>query len=75
MTSTIKPTIRHLKPEHARSRMGMDLLTVTPVDKNGNNYIHVIGNHFTHHVGLYPSKEKQLMQLLQLYFNTFVYLE
>ena len=58
MTSTISPTIRHLKPDHARSRIGMDLLTVTPVDKNGNQYIHVIGNHFTHHIGLYPAKDK-----------------
>ena len=58
MTSTIAPTIRHLKPDHARSRIGMDLLTVTPMDKNGNQYIHVIGNHFTHHVGLYPAKDK-----------------
>ena len=58
MTDSITPTVRHLKPAHARSRMGMDLLTVTPTDKLGNTYIHVIGNHFTHHIGLYPSKDK-----------------
>ena len=58
MTSTIAPTVRHLKPDHARSRIGMDLLTVTPTDKNGNQYIHIIVNQFTHHIGLYPAKDK-----------------
>ena len=58
MTDTITPTVRHLKPAHANSRIGMDLLTVTPTDKQGNTYIHVISNHFTHHIGLYPAKDK-----------------
>ena len=58
MTDSITPTVRHLKPDHAKSRIGMDLLTVTPTDKHGNTCMHVIVNHFTHHIALYPSKDK-----------------
>jgi hypothetical protein len=36
MTGNIKPVVRHLKPEHQRSRIGVDRVTVTPPDDKGN---------------------------------------
>ena len=32
----IKPIIKSLNVEHTRSRIGIDTLTITPADKNGN---------------------------------------
>ena len=36
MISDIKPLILHNKPPHSRSRIGVDTLTVTPIDSYGN---------------------------------------
>ena len=54
----IPHVIRHLKVQGPRSTIGIDGFSVTPVDKHGNSYMHVIVNHFTKHVFLYPSKTK-----------------
>ena len=54
----IPHVIRHLKAPGPRSTIGIDGFSVTPVDKHGNSYMHVIVNHFTKHVFLYPSKSK-----------------
>ena len=35
MTDGLEPVIRHIKPPHQRSRVGVDRLTVTPADKQG----------------------------------------
>ncbi len=52
MTDVIKPVYRHLKPPHQRTRIGVDRLTVTPADKEGNDTLIVIVEHFTKHVGV-----------------------
>ena len=57
MTDVLKPIYRHLKPPHQRTRIGVDRLTVTPPDKDGNDTLIVIVEHFTKHVGVYVSKE------------------
>jgi hypothetical protein len=54
----IPSVIRHLKVPGPRSTIGIDGFTVTPVDKHGNSYMHVIVNHFTKHVFLFPAKTK-----------------
>ena len=36
MDSYFDPVDRHLKKEHNRRAVGVDLLTLTPVDENGN---------------------------------------
>ena len=51
--------IRHLKVPGPRSTVGIDGFTISPPDKHGNAYMHVIVNHFTKHVYLYPSKNKE----------------
>ena len=50
--------IRHLKVPGPRSTIGIDGFTMTPVDRHGNSYMHVLVNHFTKHVFLFPSKLK-----------------
>ena len=54
----IPHVIRHLKVPGPRSTVGIDGFTMTPPDKHGNSYLHVIVNHFTKHVFLFPSKSK-----------------
>lgn len=74
MVNTIKPIVRHIKPPHQRSRIGVDRLTVTPADKEGNTTLIVVVEHFTKFVAVYPSKEytgesiaKALLQFFSQY--------
>ena len=69
MTDEIQPLTRHLKVDHARSRLGIDTLTVTPVDVYGNGLIHVIVNQWTHHCGLYPAKEYSALTVATALFQ------
>ena len=55
MVDTLEPVVRNLKPVHKRSTVGVDTLTVTPMDKHGNCVVKVISNHFTKLVALYPA--------------------
>jgi hypothetical protein len=74
MTDTLQPVVRHLKPEHHRSVVGIDTLTVTPPDDYGNSYVTVVVNHFTKLVALYPSKShdaKASADALTQYFCTY----
>ena len=57
MADALQPIVRHLKPPHKRSVVGIDTLTVTPKDKDGNSYLFVIVNRFTKFTALYPSKD------------------
>ena len=54
----IPHVIRHLKVPGPRSTIGIDGFTMTPPDKHGHSYMHVLVNHFTKHVFLFPSKLK-----------------
>ena len=69
---TVKPVIRHLKPLHARSAVGVDTLTITPADKNGFQYLIVVVNHFTKFCALYPVKDKTAMSTAGALFQYFV---
>ena len=74
MTDGLEPVIRHIKPPHQRSRVGVDRLTVTPPDKQGNTTLIVIVEHFTKHVAVYPAKDYSAQSLaiaLFQYFTTF----
>jgi hypothetical protein len=55
MLDFILPVTRHLKPPHHRAMVGVDTLTITPVDKHGNTVITVVVNMFTKLTALYPS--------------------
>jgi len=74
MTDGIQPVVRHIKPPHQRSRVGVDRLTVTPPDKDGYTTLIVVVEHFTKHVCVYPAKEytaQSLAPALFQYFATF----
>ena len=74
MTDGLQPVVRHIKPPHQRSRVGVDRLTVTPPDRQGNTTLVVIVEHFTKHVAVYPAKDytaQTLAVALFQYFTTF----
>jgi len=74
MTDHLQPVVRHIKPPHQRSRVGVDRLTVTPADKQGNTTLIVVVEHYTKHVAVYPAKEytaQSLALALFQYFTTF----
>ena len=68
MTTEIQPIVRHLKPEHLRSVVGIDTLAVTE-DDYGNTCIHTIVNHFSKLVALYPSKDHSAIALATSLFQ------
>jgi hypothetical protein len=61
----IQPAVRTLLPDgnrvqvgiNALSRMGIDSLKITSIDKNGNAQAIVMVNHMTKHVSIYPAKD------------------
>ena len=69
MTDSITPLVRVLKPEHKRSIVGIDTLTITPPDNDGNQFVTVIVNHFTKLTGLYPSKTHTAIDAAQALFQ------
>jgi len=52
----IQPSVRTLLPNGNRVRVGIDSVTITPVDKEGNEHAIVIVNHMSKHVSIYPAK-------------------
>ena len=69
MTNTIEPVVRHIKPEHQRSRIGVDRLTVTPADEFGNCNLIVVVEHFTKYVSLYPAVDYTALTLATTLFK------
>jgi hypothetical protein len=56
---------RTLKPEHQRSLLGIDVLTISPPDEDGHNYMVVIVNQFTKLVTLWPIKSKDATEVAE----------
>ena len=71
MVSDIKPLIKNLNVPHSRSRIGIDTLTMTPIDENGNSLIIVVVEHFTKFATLYPSKNHTADTLATCLFQHF----
>jgi len=71
MVDGLEPIYRHLKPEHQRSRIGIDTLEVSPRDKNGNLYIDVVVNHFTKYTQLYPKGTHDAISIATSIFQYF----
>ena len=57
MDGYVEPVYRHLKKAHSRGAVGVDLLTVTPVDEAGNTCLIVIVVFYTKYVWATPAKE------------------
>ena len=71
MVSNIQPIIKSLNVEHTRSRIGIDTLTITPADKNGNTLIIVIVEHFSKFSTLYPTNNHNADTLATCLFQHF----
>ena len=56
MTGDIKPVVRTLIPEEYRDRLGIDALTITPADEDGNMRAVVVVDQKTKHTAIYPGK-------------------
>jgi hypothetical protein len=67
----LQPVVRSLKPEHARSVVGIDTLTVTPADVHGNQYMLVVVALFSKFVALYPVKDKGALTTAGVLFQFF----
>jgi hypothetical protein len=73
MTDYVEPVRKHLKVNHPRKRIGLDTLTITPPDDDGNVCMDVIVDLFSHHLQLYPRKShdaEALAQNLYSYYMT-----
>jgi hypothetical protein len=61
----------HLKPPKYRSVIGFDHLAITPPDKNGNNCVVMIVEHFAHFPQAYPVKDYSSDTLAVVLFKHF----
>ena len=71
LVDTIEPVVKTLHPEHHRSMVGSDTLTITPRDKNGNKYLVVIVNHMTKFAYLYALATHEAILVAQCLFHYF----
>lgn len=71
ISETLAPVVRHLKPDFRRSILGVDTLTVTPTDKNGNSVAIVIVNHFTKLTAIYPKTSYDAISTATALFQYF----
>ena len=60
---SIAPSTRHLKVPHARSRVGIDRLAISPTSRNGSNNLIVIVEAFTHYVAMFAAKDYSALTL------------
>ena len=70
----IEKVYSHIKPEHARARVGFDGLTVTPPDEQGNTHLIVIVDFFKKYVWAMVAKDysaKSVATALFVYYCTF----
>lgn len=74
MMDNIEPVYRHLKPDHHRRRVGVDRVTITPADENGNDNAVVVVDHFSKHAQVYAATDytaQTLATALFQYYTTF----
>jgi len=71
MTNNITGVVRHIKPEHHRSRIGVDRLAVTPADEAGNTNLVVMVEHHTKYVSAYPTKDYTSMGVAKIFSHHF----
>ena len=73
-TRGLKPQTLTLKPPTYRKAIGMDHLTITPADRNGNTCVLLIVEHFAHFPQAYPAKDysaESVVKALIKHFTTF----
>ena len=66
MDNYVLPVVRHLKKDHPRKAVGVDCLTVTPVDEEGNTCLIVIVEFLPSTYGLFqPRSTVRILPLLR----------
>ena len=68
----LQPLIYNLKPQHHRSVVGVDTFLVSPPDKLGHVCIHVVVNHYTSFVFLFPAKDNSAKSMAAALFKFFI---
>lgn len=71
MADSLQPIVRHLKPVHRRSIVGVDSLTVTPADRYGNWLLIAIVNHLTKFTALYAASKHDALTVASALFQCF----
>ena len=74
MKDYIEPVVRHIKPTHARSRVSIDNLSVSPEGRHGETHLQVIVDGFSKYVYVRPSavyNAESIATTLFIYFTTF----
>ena len=69
---TLEPLVLNLKPAHQRSACGVDTFDCSPPDKSGHVCVHVVVNHFTNFVFLYPAKDRSAKTMAAALFKFFI---
>jgi hypothetical protein len=69
MTADIQPVIRTVIPPTFRSRLGVDILKITPPDADGYTDLVVSVDLKTKHVGLYPIKTESALEVARALFE------
>eukprot|EP01039_Chlorochromonas_danica_P011569 gene11569-12955_t len=69
--NTLPSVVRHLKPLHHRAIVGVDTLTVTPADSQGNQYLIVVVSHDSKLAALYPAKQHDANSVATALFQFF----
>ena len=65
----VHPLHRPIMPEHRRQRVGVDTLTITPIDQSGNNYLTVIVVHPQRLMKMYPSPNRDALAMALALFQ------
>ena len=68
----LQPVVYNLKPAHQRSVVGVDTYLCSPPDKLGHVCIHVVVNHFTSFVFLFPAKDNSAKTMAAALFKFFI---
>ena len=69
---TLEPLVLNLKPAHQRSACGVDTFDCSPPDRMGHVCVHVVVNHFTNFVFLYPAKDRSAKTMAAALFKFFI---
>jgi hypothetical protein len=69
MTNNYQSLVLNNKVQYQRSTIGIDTLTISPADRQGNLYLFVIVNFFTNHVYGYASATKDAESMAAALFQ------
>ena len=69
--TSLEPITLSLKPEKYRSAVGVDHVTVTPADDQGNTCVILVVEHYSHFPQAYPAKDYSAETVARVLFKHF----